>query len=46
MDVAKSALLAKAAVVSSKGGIIDGLHILVTVERSSGERERGQVWLG
>jgi len=32
MDVANSALLAKAAVVSSKDGIIDGSHVLVTVE--------------
>jgi len=32
MDVAKLALLVKAAVVSSKDGIIDGLHVLVTVE--------------
>ena len=46
MDVAKSALLAKPAVVSSKDGRVDGSHVLVTLEWSSGERERGQVWLG
>jgi len=32
MDVTKSVLLAKAAVVSSKDGIMDGSHVLVTVE--------------
>lgn len=32
MDVAKSALLAKAAVVSSKDGLRDGSRVGVTVE--------------
>ena len=32
MDVAKSALLAKAAVVSSKDGLSDGSRVGVTVE--------------
>ena len=32
MDVAKSALLAKAAVVSSKDGLSDGSRVGITVE--------------